>query len=414
MDKKYRLLKLIGAMISVVFGLLQVRYFTEFYMDSAALLLTLLGLYVYVSFLDFGLTKPIYAELREEYLRSGSRVTKSYLWLFLVFSILVLFTSIVLIILISRLFNSDLSVMVIASLSISFSSSLYFVFLRAVFEAFEMHRLIEFLDIIRKFLLLMITLFISVLDSIDYYFFLFGLVNIMVLAMALKSLSTQVIFPRLSIKCMEDDLKMIGRNGLNNMLYSVSDLLINNSGIIIIPYLFTDKVVLTYHLWLRLYRGLSLFYRSVMDAEIPRLTLFYFNNELRIFNRRIVRSLYVHISLVTLASFILVLLSNEFFMFFNVEIGSRDTHIVFFVSLWILMFANVIQHRVANVMLSIGGYYLGMRKISFRMLAVVVMTYLFIGYLRVSLVYTLIALSIVMLLSAFFHLRMFKISFDAE
>jgi O-antigen/teichoic acid export membrane protein len=402
----------LGAGLSVVFGLIQIRYFTMYFNESAGLLLTLLSLYVYLSFFDLGLTKPVYAELRSDYLRFGIKRTKSFPWLFLALSVLVFGFGYVLVFNVSKLFDEPASKTSMLFLSFSFACSLYFLFLRAVYEAFDMHFIIECIDVMRKVLMVLVTLIIPFLVTYDSYFIIFGYLNLLVILISIILLILYSEVTMFRFDEFKEDFARVRRDGIENFTYSITDMAINNSGIIMVPYLYDDKFVIVYHLWLKMYRGMSIVYRSLMDAEIPELTRLIYENRIADVKSKAFKFMKYTIYSLIGVNILIWVYSDEVFNLFKVSLLSDSFVFFYCLALLILMVANTIQHRIASILLSIGGYYSRLKKISVIIFGLLIVYLLLANFWFITLAGFLTILSSIMLLSGLVHLILFKRCLD--
>lgn len=62
-------LKILNSFLAILYGFIQIKFFiSNWSTEVTAFALTIFSIYVYFSFFDFGVTKPIYANLRKKYI----------------------------------------------------------------------------------------------------------------------------------------------------------------------------------------------------------------------------------------------------------------------------------------------------------------------------------------------------------
>jgi O-antigen/teichoic acid export membrane protein len=360
-----------------------------------------MSLYVYISFFDFGITKPIYANLREKYIQGAIIKVNSEIWIGLILTLLVLIiSSLFFPLYINLIGNKDLG-LILPLIVLLFSFTFFNFFLKALLDALDEYFFYDLYDFIRKLLLVFFTLLLIWNLEIKIYFVLLVCVTFMLTIICLikiKKLGFSISYP--GINTMNNVRKKYWLDGIANMTYSISDLFINNAGIVIIPIILDAKGVLIYQVYIKLYRGVSAVYRALIDANIPNLTKWYLiKSERKLLISYFGQRLLFNLIILALALTVFSMFGDRIFLYLIGDNLNGVNLNLLYVSLIILAIGNYIQHVSCVFLLSTGSNYKFLRKISFHYLIINILFYLICWFNQVQLNY-IILFSAILLFSS--------------
>lgn len=399
-SKLYVFLSYSALFIGVLNTYFRPKFFSKYFSEQNFAFLTVVyGLTVYISFLDGGISKPIYTSLREKFVNKqediNSLIKKTLSFYTLLFLIVLAVFTIILFVVYHWYENSLLTVLILLlaiNLTINFQVSNFKNVLIAVDE-FEFFQKIEFFRRSSNLL----ALCALIIDPTFILGISLGTIIVIVLLIVVyQKLSLTYKITRyfdLNISHIIDFYKEYFNQSKHFFLFTVFEILIYNSGFIIIPLFYNDFNVIQYGLLITVFTGISIFSRAIVDISIHEMTKKFISNDKkgskRIFNYSILIALGINIlalvGLKILADFVFNIWVGEKYMFTN----------IMFLALFLMLMGNAIQHASGTLLLSVNNNFKEVKNISFLILVVLILAQLFVVYSKQNLSYFYLITSII-------------------
>jgi len=346
-------------LVGVLNTYLRPKFFSQYFSEQNFAFLTIIyGLAIYIGFLDGGISKPLYVSLREKFIKNKEGISKLitqtfsfYLALFVV--VLVLF-SLVLFIVYTK-FQNSLSVVLILlltfNLSINFQISNFKNILLAVDE-FEFFQKIEFF---RRFSNLLAICSLVIDKSFILGMLLSNIIIIVLLLFLKQKLNKKYSLKNrfLSIRMQEitSFYKQYFEQSKNFFLFTVFEIIIYNSGFIIIPFFYNDFNIIQYGLLITIFNGVSIFSRSIVDISIHEMTKTYLGGNL-IKSKNIFKYSLLIALLINAMIFLFFYIFSEYI--FDNWVGKKYIFTqLMYLALLIMLIGNSIQHVSGTILVSL-------------------------------------------------------------
>jgi len=403
-SKLFVLLNYLAIFIGLLNTYFRPKFFEQFFSESNFAFLTLVyGLVVYLGFLDGGISKPLYAELREDFVANQKDykllIQQSFSFYNIVLSIALIIFFTVLCVLSFNLKNTltiTLLFLIASNLVLNFQLQN----LKNILIAVNQYEFFQKIEVLRRFsnLIAIISLFI------DKSFILGNsIANVILILLLVVIYKNQNITVR-SLNFSEglSFYKSFFKRAKNFFLFTVNEILIYNSGFLLIPVFYKEIDIIMFGLLITVYNGVAIFSRSVIDMSIHEMTKKYLENQKKeswkIFKYSILFS-----SLFTVLLFgVIYLFSNPIF---KMWVGEKyEFNTLMFLGLFTFLIGNVIQHTAGTFLLSIKNNYSIMMKISSRILFLMLTLQIIVCILKESLEIFFLTTSILYLAGAFFYL----------
>lgn len=394
--------------VAILIGLLNTyfrpKFFEKYFNEANFAFLTLIyGLSVYLGFFDGGISKPLYAQLREDFISKDKDYKKliktSFSFYSLVLSIALLSFSIILFVLSKNLVNS-LSVLLLFLIAVNLVLNFQIQNLKNVLIAVNEYEFFQRVEVFRRLSNLIVILSLLVDDSFIIGNLIANLLLIVLIVIAQKN--QDISYKDFSFKEGFHFYKSFFGKAKNFFLFTVNEILIYNSGFILIPIFYKEIDIIFFGLLLTVYNGVAIFSRSVIDMSIHEMTKKYLENKkresLKIFNYSILVS-----GLFTVFLFSgIYIFSNQIF---KIWVGEKyEFSNLMFLGVFIFLIGNVIQHTSGTFLLSIKNNYRIMKKISFKILFLMLTLQIIVCSLGVTLERFFLITSIIYSIGAFLYL----------
>lgn len=358
-SKLFVLLNYGALLIGVLNTYLRPKFFSQYFTEQNFAFLTIIyGLAIYIGFLDGGISKPLYVSLRERFIKKKETVSKLitrtfsfYLALFIF--VLVLF-SLVLLVVYTK-FDNSLGIFLILllafNLSINFQISNFKNILLAVDE-YEFFQKIEFF---RRFSNLLAICSLVIDPSFILGMLLSNFIIIVLLFLLKQKLNKKYRLKNrfLSIRIQEIAAfyKQYFQQSKNFFAFTVFEIVIYNSGFIIIPFFYNDFDIIQYGLLITVFNGISIFSRAIVDISIHEMTKTYLEGNLikskKLFNYSLLITLFINVTV------FLIFYSLSEFIFDN-WVGEKYIFTQLMnLALLIMLIGNSIQHVSGTILVSL-------------------------------------------------------------
>jgi O-antigen/teichoic acid export membrane protein len=402
-SKLFILLNYIAIFIGLINTYFRPKFFSLFFSESDFAILTLIyGIAVYLTFLDGGISKPIYSSLREKFIKKGNYqnlIHQSYsLYTLVLITALILFS--ISVILISSFINNTLTNTLLFLLAINLVLNFHISNLKNIVTAIDEYEFFQKIEVIRR---------ISNLLAISSLFFdetfILGniLANLILVYLIFRLSKTKRFTLKINLKNAVTFYKQSFSKAKNFFLFTINEILIYNSGFILVPIFYDEVNIIQFGLLISVYNGIALFSRSIIDISFHDMTKKYLENQkdnfFKIFTYSILLS-----SLITLLFF-------TFFYFYKNEIFSIwvGKKYVFsnlmLVGLLFFLLGNVVQHISGTLLLSVNNNFKVMRNISSLMFLIIAIFQIAICYYKLELEYFFLTTAIIYFFGAFVYLR---------
>jgi len=413
-EKKLFLLKYFGLFIGLFTAFLQPNFFNRFFTeDEFALLILIFGLSTYLIFFDGGISKPLYPNLRDQFingLETGSIVKKIVNFYNVVFlSVFTFFTLVIL--LLSTYYDNTFPVFFFILLSFYISLNLIISYYKNILNALDLYIPFETVEIIRKSLNIVVLLLLFV-DSSFILSFLVGcaisiLLYLYVLLLLVRQTNMHVIdFFTLNKKEVSFIFSKYFTDSYQYFQFSINEILIYNSGFILIPIFLSSFEVIEYGLWMRIFIGVSLFTRAISDISIHAITKKYFAREMSIVKQMMRKLFILSTVMVFLFASLYLVFNDTLFLYWVDEKYKFDLYLN--IALIIMIFSNAYQHIAGTFLLAIGGNFMALKRISFILLLIIIFVQIILIVIFKDLSIVLFATSMIYLLGMFYYLHLLR------
>lgn len=413
---RYALLRYTSIFIGIINAFLLPYVFNlTFKEEEFSFILVLYGYSLYLNFLDFGLSKPLYSLIRNQKVlnKDYNKVLKGALFLYgLVFTIQILFFFIFAFFL-WYLKNIELSLMFIILFTLTAALTSIFGYVKSIFWAVDKFEFIEKIEILQRIFNSLTFVLLIFSGSLILSFAISNILAIILLTLAIRLLLKDhfenkkdvLISWRSESKSLVTNLK---KDSLNNFIFSINETLIYNSGFIIFPFFLLNFDIIIYGLWIRLFSGIALFMRAVSDIKIHDVTTSFFNDDYK--KTKSIISKTIIISLIIVVIGFIFYLSVKTFLFHSWVDEKYIFSNLLDISLFILLLGNTIQHISGTFISSIGGYYNSLKSYSLILMIIIISSQLLmVVYLKEIEIILSITSTIYFIGALFYFLKMVKI-----
>ena len=351
-------LKILNSFLAILYGFIQIKFFiSNWSTEVKAFALTIFSIYVYFSFFDFGVTKPIYANLRKKYItkkKVGSVINE--IQLILIFSLLVFVGSYLVSLVYREKMVPEIDSKVSIYIALIFCSTFLINGFKSFYEAIDRFILFECIDIARRLALIFLCISINLGINLVQYLKFLTFINITITLVV-----TFVLFKKLSVRLSNiflqgikfSNIKIYLSDSINNLKFSITDITFNNFIIVVAPWFASGASIIVIQVWFKLMRGFSLFFKSAVESKIPGLTkLFHIHDRVTFFE---ILNRYIKFSIIysILVYVCLRFLGAHFFSLIEFDYQSINLEWFYITISLATGFVSAI-HLIGIVLLSIG------------------------------------------------------------
>jgi O-antigen/teichoic acid export membrane protein len=403
-SKVFVLLNYFAIFIGLLNTYFRPKLFSSYFSESDFAVLTLIyGLAVYLAFLDGGISKPIYSSLREQFIKNSNYqrlVNQSYSFYTLVLIVALVFFSIT-VLSISSFIENTLTTALLLLLGVNLVLNFHVLNLKNILTAIDEYEFFQKIEVVRRASNLLAISFLF----IDKTFILGNLVaNIILIILIFKIKRTdRLLIPKINFKEGVVFYKKEFSKAKNFFVFTVNEILIYNSGFLLVPIFFDEIDIIKFGLLITVYNGIALFSRSIIDISVHSITKNFLENKknksFKIFKYSILLSSII--SLLFFAGFYLFL--NEIF---NIWVGEKYMFSnLMLVGLLVFLIGNAVQHISGTLLLSLKNNFKLMRKISSVIFLAIAICQIVICYYNLELQYFFIITAIIYFLGSFLYLK---------
>lgn len=346
-------------LVGVLNTYLRPKFFSQYFSEQNFAFLTIVyGIAVYIGFLDGGISKPLYVSLREIFVKKKEGIDKlitQTLSFYLVLFIVVLIISSLALVLIYTKFQNTLSVALILLLGLNLSVNFQISNFKNILLAVDEYEFFQKIEIFRRFSNLLAICSLVIDKSFVLGMLLSNLIIIILLLFLKKKLNIKYGLKNrfLSIKIHEFKTfySRYFKQSKDFFQFTVFEILIYNSGFIIIPFIYNDFDIIQYGLLITIFNGIAIFSRSVMDISIHEMTKAYIadnlNKSKKIFKYSIFMTFFINIIL-----FLFFKVFSEYI--FDLWVGTKYifTNMMYW-ALLIMLIGSSIQHVSGTILVSL-------------------------------------------------------------
>jgi O-antigen/teichoic acid export membrane protein len=373
MLKRFTFLKYTGLSIGMINSFLQPFLFNKFFdEDTFSFLLVIYGISVYLTFMDGGISKPLYAYLRKKFIKKEelrdelTHITSFYFFVSVILCLL-FFTVLVFV---WHYYPNRLTFPFLVLFSIYTALNIVITYYYNILSAVEEYYFFEKINVGRRVLNL-VAIFLLFIDETFVLSFVLSVVVLVILFLLLNirlikkfDLSNKIF--QFRIDTFYYVYRRFFKDSKNYLAFSINETLIYNSGFILIPYFLSSFFVVQYGLYVRIYAGIATFMRSVIDITIHDITRFYNNAEHKKLKNRIYLTMVLSVLIVVSGVVSFYFLQELIFTHWVDYKYLFNATIILALALW--LFGNSIQHVSGTFLVSIGGHFNMMKRTSFYIL----------------------------------------------
>ena len=196
------------------------------------------------------------------------------------------------------------------------------------------------------------------------------------------------------------------RDARDSFIFTVNEIIIYNGGYLIFPLFLTSYEIIIYGLWMRLFTGISMLFRAITDISIHDTTRRYFEGNTLIVRKNLRNILSMNF-LIIFVSIIVYFSAKDWLFDFWVGNKSIFSSSINF-SLWVMIFANSIQHLSGTFLISIGNHFDFVKKISTAIMILTVLSNVTLGIFYKDISLILIILSLFYVIGSLIYLLRVK------
>jgi len=372
-------LNYIGLLVAILNTYLRPQLFSVYFDESNfAILMLFYGISVYLAFLDGGISKPLYALIRELFISNDDKykqyVNQAFAFFIGVFVVsFLLFCSTML--LLSFLIEQNISLLLVCLICLNLVLNFTLINIKNILIAIDQYEFFQRIELLRRgaVLLTILSLFLDpsfVLGNVVVN----GLLIILIFYVKANSAPNCPWF-RLS------DAKRIYltlfSKAKHYFMFTINETLIYNSGFIIIPFFYNDFSVIQFSLCIALYNGIAMLSRSVLDISLHDMTKRFIKGDMKRSFKNFKYSILISSSLSVLFFLVLYFMSD---FIFNLWVGVKyNLSNIMYTGLFLFLVGNVIQHISGTLLVSVHNNYRSVKKLSFNLMVSVVFVQLIIS-----------------------------------
>jgi O-antigen/teichoic acid export membrane protein len=405
---KLIVLRYVGIFFEVLYGFVQPNLFSRYQTkENFAFFLILYGSAIYFVFMDAGLGRLSYSQIRKEFIDNNfnykkniSTIISVYLYVLLIIISLYFLYSLF----ISNSLANTVLPLTLFLFSIYVGINIIFSYLRSIFNAVDKYLMFEKYDFLRK----VVNLLSIFLVIIDHSLLLTIIVNIVFICLLIFLLLYKLIRKldisfSFSYKECVFFVKSNIQDSKDIIIFSLCEALIYNGGFLLFPYFLSTFDTIIYGLWMKVFMGFAVLMRAIADISIHSITeAFHKNNNklmLVLFKNTLTISCLVGVGLTAIFYFL-----DD--MLFKYWVGTEYLFsTLLFLSFVVFFLGNCIQHSAGIFIMSLGSYFSFMRTRSmFICLFSIIVTLITLKVFR-SIEITLLVFSIVYLIGSLTYLR---------
>lgn len=398
--------------IAILNTYLRPQLFSVYFEESNfAILMLFYGLSVYLAFLDGGVSKPLYALIRELFINNDDKyiqyVSQAFTFFIGVFAVsLLLFCSAML--LLRHLIEQNISILLVCLISLNLVLNFTLINFKNILIAIDKYEFFQRIELLRRgtVLLTILSLFI------DSSFVLGNAVvnGFLIILIFYVKANTAPSYPWFRLSDAKRFYLSLFSKAKHYFVFTINETLIYNSGFIIIPLFYNDFSVIQFSLSIALYNGIAMLSRSVLDISLHDMTKRFIKGNIKRSFKNFKYSILISSSLSVLFFLILYLMSD---FIFNLWVGVKyNLSNIMYLGLFIFLVGNVIQHISGTLLVSVHNNYRSVKKLSFNLMVSVVFVQLIVSLFSFGVDIFFFSTSIVYLVGSIIYfnrgLRLFR------
>ena len=409
-EKFYPIFRYISIFTEFVLGFIQPYFFNRYLkVEDFAFLTILYGCLIYFVFLDGGISRLAYSNLRKKFVNNIPIRNELIETLSFYNSLIIILIIVFLFFCLSLSFNfqNNITLLVLILFSFLTGFNIVFSYFRQIYNALDKYIFYEKIDILRKSANILGVFFIkydkTLLTTVTFSLFVIIILYVILVFNLIKfsGIDWINIFPKrktvfVVFKKYKTDINRI-------VVFSICEAIIYNCGFILMPMYLNHSGVIQFGIWMKIFTGMAVFMRSFADINIHSITKYYFQGNYQYALRKFYLTLFISITFSICILTLFVFLQK---LFFSYWVGIKyifDINLLIALSIFLL--GNSIQHVSGSFLLSESVELAFMRKMSF-VLSIIIVAQIFLSlkiYKKLDL--TLIFFSIIYFIGSLFYLN---------
>lgn len=369
-SKRYALLRYATISLGVISGFAQIYWFVRYLApENLAFVVLISGYGVFLNLVDAGLSKPAYADLRAGFIQRLDQTHKirGILTSYLLLSAVVLTLFCIATLILSVAIPNKLSLSVVILLGLTLATGTSTNFFRDVLRAVDQYEYFEKTELLRRganiaatsLVIIDSSLFMTVTTQALIFILIYAHVVWRTLRASNGKLRDLV---GLSVSHASETFLRYWPDTKNYLAFMVNETLLYNGGYLIVPAYLDYRGVIIFGVWMRIYSGMTLITRAVSDITIHVITQYFFNGNVSMAQRLLIKSAWLSVGLAAGLTLTFVALHDSFMTLWVSGKYSFDT--LMFVGLGTFLCANALQHVMGTFLVSIGEHFRILRNIS--------------------------------------------------
>lgn len=407
---KYSILKYVGICMTVFYGLAQASLFSKYLaINDFAFITIIYGVTVYSAFADFGISKPLYSELRMMYVKGQNwREEIEKVMPFIFFAIFL--QNIILFGIVGYFWmekKNNFSILFIFIFIFTIVSNSLILYIENIYNSIDDFNYFQVTDNIRRFIALVSLGFIYIDKTLYLTLLIYSLGLIIIIIMQFSRLKNNY---NINLIIRADFLKNIKyiihkywKKSKDFLFFSVNETIIYNMGFLAFPFFYNSKEIIEYGIWVKIFVGSTLLMGVIGLAYNHAISRHYLSmNELMV-KVKFIQSFMLSIIFIVIFMLILYLGSDYIFLYWLDNKYKLNN--IFFISLAIWCVGNACQHVSGTFLMSIGTEFQFLKISSLYILIIMTCSTLLSLNFRLTIDKTLFVNSLVYLIGSLFYLK---------
>jgi O-antigen/teichoic acid export membrane protein len=390
--------KVISIVLTTFLNFYQLNLFSKFFdKQTFAFMMVVSGYSYYLSFLDVGISKPLYSTLRKKFLNKDDLLqhllnTASAFYTLLVIIIILVIT--VLSLVLDIKFNSSFDYLTLLIIAINISLNICLPYFKNLLYSIDKILEYEQIDLFRRLFNLISLLLLYVDQAYRLSVFIFLIVQLVLFFLVFKKLNFKVADKAsFNKKDIKEFIATYWKDSFNYLFFIISESVIYNWGFILVPFMFSQANLIEYGIWNKILMAFVLLNSIISDLFLSKITSTYFANhykETRVF---LYKTIFFSFCLGVALFLFLFNFREQIFKFWVHDQYKLSSMHIF--SLGVFFIANSLQHHSGTFLLSVGGYFKNMRIMSLTLSGLTILLLILIMILKYNFEQALMLTSII-------------------
>ncbi len=396
--------------MTVFYGLAQTSLFSKYLaIDDFAFITIIYGVTVYSAFADFGISKPLYSELRMMYVKEQN--WREEIERVVPFMFLAIFLQNIILFLIVGYFwiekKNNYSILFVVIFIFTIVSNSLILYIENIYNSIDDFNYFQITDNIRRFIALLSLGFIYIDKSLYLTLIIYSLGLIIIINNQLNRLKNNYNIKLILRSNFLINIKYIfnryWKKSKDFLIFSINETIIYNIGFLVFPFFYNSKEIIEYGIWVKIFLGLTLLMGVIGLAYNHAISRYYLSMNESLVKNKFKQSFIF--SIIFIAFFILILYSGSDYIFLYWLDNKYKLNNIFFIALAVWCIGNACQHVSGTFLMSTGTEFEFLKNSSLYILITMTCSTLLSLNFGLTIDKTLLVNSLVYFIGALFYLK---------